>query len=190
MQSSKNPQSTPGSAKRRSGQLDFSNLGPLKTGGTVGFSAFRDKESEQTRKNKARKKSNGAIAEDSEDDEDDDDGGFGKMEADDDKDDDKKLRPEDAESSGELADGVNRIRVSDCGKTVTRTGRLTPRSLREHTLQIRTGTLLPRHLNVPLGESHQRDKTLLLVPVKLPSLSLRLLKGAGICLPRPWLAAL
>ncbi|KAM5375734.1 hypothetical protein ACJZ2D_005917 [Fusarium nematophilum] len=37
LQSSKNPQTTPGSAKRRSGQLDFSNLGPLKAGEDVKF---------------------------------------------------------------------------------------------------------------------------------------------------------
>ena len=109
MQSSKNHQSTPSSSKRRSGQLDFSSIGPLKTGGTVGFTAFRDKDTDASRK--SRKKSNGAIAEDSDDDE-DDTGALGKMEDVDDKYDDKKLGPEDAQSSGELADGVNRIHVS------------------------------------------------------------------------------
>lgn len=109
MQSSKNSHAPPGSAKRRSGQLDFSNIGPLKTGGTVGFSAFRDQEAEAARRRKARKKSNGNIAEDS-DEEDDDDEVLGKMEDIDDKDEGKK--PEDAQFPGELADGVNRIRVS------------------------------------------------------------------------------
>ncbi|KFH40959.1 hypothetical protein ACRE_083330 [Hapsidospora chrysogenum ATCC 11550] len=110
MQSSKNPQAKPGSAKRRSGQLDFSNLGPLKTGGTVGFSAFRDKETDKARK--VRKKSNGVL-DDSDDDDDDDDGEgtLGKMDEVDDKYDDKKLGPEDAQFSGELADGVNRIHL-------------------------------------------------------------------------------
>lgn len=111
MQSSKGPQTTPGSVKRRSGQLDFSNIGPLKTGGTVGFSAFRDKESEAARKRKVRKKSNGALVEDSDDD-DDDDEAIIKMEDADDKIDSNHLAPEDAQSSGELADGVNRIHVS------------------------------------------------------------------------------
>ncbi|KAH7319728.1 hypothetical protein B0I35DRAFT_429700 [Stachybotrys elegans] len=110
IQSSKNPQATPGSAKRRSGQLDFSNLGPLKAGGTVGFSAFRDQDSEALRRRKARKKSNGNIADDSDDD-DDDDEGFSKMEEMDDKDDDKKPVLEDPQFQGELADGVNRIRL-------------------------------------------------------------------------------
>lgn len=112
MQSSKNPQATPGSAKRRSGQLDFSNLGPLKAGGTVGFSSFRDQASDATsRRRKARKKSNGNIADDSEDDDEDDSDDIGKMNEMDDKDDDKQLAPDELKSQGELADGVNRIRV-------------------------------------------------------------------------------
>lgn len=100
----------PGSAKRRSGQLDFSSLGPLKAGGTVGFSAFRDQATDASRRRKARKKSNGNIADDS-DDEDDSDGMI-DMDQGEDKDENRKLAPEDAKSQGELADGVNRIRVS------------------------------------------------------------------------------
>lgn len=74
--SSKPSVATPASIKRRSGQLDFSNLGPLKTQGTVGFSAFRDHKEDSGRKKKSRKNSNsavGAMDEDSEDDDDDDD---------------------------------------------------------------------------------------------------------------------
>ena len=113
MQSTKTPQPTPASAKRRSGQLDFANIGPLKAGGTVGFTAFRDQDSETLRRRKARKKSNGNIAEDSDDDDDDDDAVVGKMEDIDDKEGDgDKLAPEDPKFGGELADGVNRIRVS------------------------------------------------------------------------------
>lgn len=112
LQSSKNTHATPGSAKRRSGQIDFSSLGPLKAGGTVGFSTFRDQGTEAARRRKARKKSNGNIAEDSDDDDDDDSEGLGgKMEDADDKDALSKLAPEDAKFQGELADGVNRIRV-------------------------------------------------------------------------------
>ncbi|GAO15008.1 uncharacterized protein UV8b_00477 [Ustilaginoidea virens] len=115
IQSAKTSQATPVSAnKRRSGQLDFSSLGPLKAGGTVGFSAFRDQTSEAARRKKARKKSNGNIADDSDDDDDDDDDDasdvFVKME-DDGKDDDEKLAVEDTKFGGELADGVNRIRL-------------------------------------------------------------------------------
>lgn len=92
--------------------MDFSNLGPLKAGGTVGFSTFRDQGSEASRRRKARKKSNGNIADDSDDD-DDDDGNevLRKLEDTDDKE-VGKLAPEDAQFQGELADGVNRIHVS------------------------------------------------------------------------------
>lgn len=104
---------TPTSSKRRSTQLDFSNLAPLKSGGTVGFSSFRD--NDPSRRNKSKKKSNGsapgAMMEDS--DEDDDDAEIvGKMEDVDDKDVKAMLSPEDAKYSGELADGVGRIKVS------------------------------------------------------------------------------
>ncbi|KFA68198.1 hypothetical protein S40285_01612 [Stachybotrys chlorohalonatus IBT 40285] len=113
IQSSKNQQTTPGpAAKRRSGQLDFSNVGPLKAGGTVGFSAFRDQTTEATRRRKARKKSNGNIADDSDDDDDDDDSeGIGRMDDMDDKDDDKKPVVEDPQLQGELTEGVNRIHL-------------------------------------------------------------------------------
>ena len=74
---SKTEQKTPAS-KRRSTQLDFSNLGPLKKEGTVGFSAFRDQETEARRRRKSQSKSNGGVAgggmdEDSDDDADEDD---------------------------------------------------------------------------------------------------------------------
>lgn len=108
LQSNKPNQTTPGSAKRRSAQLDFSNLGPLKAGGTVGFSAFRDQATEASRRRKARKKSNGNVADDSDDD--DDDEGFVRME-DDDREVDTKVALEDAQFPGELADGVDRIHV-------------------------------------------------------------------------------
>jgi hypothetical protein len=110
------PQTTSPALKRRSGQIDFSNLGPLKTSGTVGFSTFRDKDSQSTGRRRSRK-SNGAAGSsamdaDSED-EDDEDGGeiLSKMEDVDSKDDKSRLGPDDAKFSGELADGVNRIRV-------------------------------------------------------------------------------
>ncbi|KAK3303303.1 uncharacterized protein B0T15DRAFT_513499 [Chaetomium strumarium] len=107
-------QTTSPALKRRSGQLDFSNLGPLKTTGTVGFSTFRDKDS-QPKRRKSRN-SNGANAMDAdsdEDDEDEDNSGtiLSKMEDVDSKEDKSKLGPEDAKFSGELADGVNRIRL-------------------------------------------------------------------------------
>ena len=110
-------QATPTAAKRRSGQLDFSKLGPLKTSGTVGFSTFRDSEAQSSRRKKPKKLSNGnigtAMDEDSdEDDDDDNDAILAKLEDVDTKYDKSKLGPEDAKFSGELADGVNRIRVN------------------------------------------------------------------------------
>lgn len=115
--SAKAQQPTPASIKRRSGQLDFSNLGPLKPSGTVGFSAFRDHDTEPfSRQRKSRKKSNGglpgaAMDEDSDDD-DDDDEILVKLEDTDDKDvKSRLLGPEDTRFSGELADGVKRIRL-------------------------------------------------------------------------------
>lgn len=110
----KDNQKTP-AAKRRSTQLDFSGLGPLKPTGTVGFSAFRDQEAEAAKRRKARRKSNGTngnfMDEDSDDDEDNDDT-LAKMEDTDDKDVKTHLAPEDAKVTGELQAGINRIRVS------------------------------------------------------------------------------
>ena len=112
MQSSKNQHAPLGSAKRRSGQLDFSNIAPLKAGGTVGFSAFRDKATEATRRKKARRKSNGNVAEDSEEDDDDDSDVLNKMDDDNEKEVEPKLGQDDSKFGGELVDGVNRIHVS------------------------------------------------------------------------------
>ena len=113
---SKANQETPSKSKRRSAQLDFSNLGPLKTTGTVGFTAFRDTEGDGTRRRKARKKSNGnvgtAMQDDSDDDdEDDEEDILGKMQDVDDKD-TTHLAPDDSKFSGELAEGVDRMKVS------------------------------------------------------------------------------
>jgi len=114
--STKTSSTAPGSAKRRSAQLDFSAIGPLKTGGTVGFSAFRDQDTEASRRRKARKKRSSNIGDsmnDSDDDEDEDSDMLGKMEDVEDKVlDTSKLAPEDARFQGELAEGVDRIRVS------------------------------------------------------------------------------
>lgn len=115
--SSKAQPATPASIKRRSGQLDFSNLGPLKTSGTVGFSTFREHHNDEPtrRRKKSRSKSNGSgMADEDSDDDEDDDEILGKMEdvlEGDEKEDKSRLRPEDAKFSGELADGVKRIKV-------------------------------------------------------------------------------
>jgi hypothetical protein len=110
---------TPGSSKRRSAQVDFGTLNPLKPTGTVGFSAFRDNEAKATR---SRKHSNGDLSGNimDEDSEDDDDDNAVKMEEADDKDVKQLLSPEDAKRQGELADGVGRIKVSSQDNVVSR----------------------------------------------------------------------
>ena len=107
---SKQPKAVSGT-KRRSTQLDFSNLTPLKPGGTVGFSAFRDGDaSSSSKKVKSRKSVGGAMDEDSEE-EDDEVEIVANMEDADDKDVKTLLTAEDAKFSGELAAGVDRIKV-------------------------------------------------------------------------------
>ena len=90
-------------AKRKSLQADFSNLGPLKPGGTVGFLNFREQEA--GRKGKKR---------DDEMDSDDDDTDnpiLGKADDEEDKEDNKFLSPDDIKREGELEEGVRKIRV-------------------------------------------------------------------------------
>lgn len=92
-------------AKRKSLQADFANLGPLKSEGTVGFLNFRDHDS-------GRK---GKKANDDEMDSDDDDPDnpiLGRADEEEAKDDDRFLSPDDIKRQGELAEGVERIRVS------------------------------------------------------------------------------
>lgn len=115
LESSKSSKAAPGSTKRRSTQLDFGKLAPLKSTGTVGYTQFRDNDPEALRKTKSnRKKSNGSVggAMNEDSDEDDDDLGIvGKMEDVDDKDIKTMISPEDAKYSGEIAEGVGRIKV-------------------------------------------------------------------------------
>lgn len=115
IESSKTAKTTPGSAKRRSAQIDMSSLKPLKPGGTVGFTAFRDTDQAKKRKGKGKKNSNGgigeAMAEDSDEDEDADDEIVVKMEDVDDKDGKSKVNPEDAKFEDAIAGGVGRIKV-------------------------------------------------------------------------------
>lgn len=118
-------QATPSSAvKRRSAQIELPKLGPLKTGGTVGFSAFRDNDADTARRRKSRKKSiagspstgvAAAMAAADSDSDADEDSIATKMEDTDEKDviqTGATLNPDEAKFSGELADGVERIHVS------------------------------------------------------------------------------
>jgi hypothetical protein len=96
-------QETP-APKRKSLQADFSNLGPLKPGGGVGFLNFRDQAS-NPRKNKK-----GDDDMDSDDD-DTDNPILGKADDEEAKDDDRHLSPDDIRRQGELAEGVRKIKV-------------------------------------------------------------------------------
>ncbi|KAI2793064.1 hypothetical protein POX_b03111 [Penicillium oxalicum] len=96
-------QDTP-AAKRKSLQADFANLGPLKNEGTVGFLNFRDHE--------ARAKGHKGDGDEMEsDDEDSDNPILGKADDEEAKDDGRFLSPDDIRRQGELADGVERIRL-------------------------------------------------------------------------------
>lgn len=101
------------STKRRSGQLDFSALSPLKTTGTVGFSTFRDRADDSTRKPRTRKSEVGtqpSMLEDSDEDEETNEI-LRKMADAEDKDVETRTTAEDAKSQGELAEGLGRIRL-------------------------------------------------------------------------------
>lgn len=100
---------TPASAKRKSSGPDFSNLGPLNKFGTVGFSGYRDNASSKKR---AKGKTSNDDAMDSDVEDNDDEQG---MDQDDDtevkQENGKMLSPEDARRQGEIADGVQKIKV-------------------------------------------------------------------------------
>ncbi|KAL4954500.1 hypothetical protein BDW69DRAFT_163090 [Aspergillus filifer] len=102
------PQETPGSVKRRSTQLDFSNLGPLKSEGTVGFLNFRD----NTGGRRKSKKSKGMPDDDDMDsDDDEDDHILDQADEEEGKDDDHHLSPDDIRRQGELAEGLRQIKL-------------------------------------------------------------------------------
>lgn len=102
-------------SKRRSVQTDFANLAPLKPGGALGFSTFRDSDLQPLGAasggaKPGRKGTNGAM--DSDDEDEDDDEVVGKLEDVDVKEmDTSLLSPEDAKRQSELAEGVRKIKV-------------------------------------------------------------------------------
>ncbi|KAL2854825.1 hypothetical protein BJY01DRAFT_24996 [Aspergillus pseudoustus] len=100
-------QETPGSVKRRSLQPDFSNLGPLKPGGTVGFLNFRD----TTEGRRKGSKSKSLDDDDMDSDDDDDDRILNQADEEEGKDDDHLLSPDDIRRQGELAEGVRKIKL-------------------------------------------------------------------------------
>ena len=96
-------------AKRRSMQPDFANLKPLKAGGTMGFTNFREVSDPRE---KSSSKQGGSDAMESDDDEDVDIDSIVKL-AEPEGEDFKNglLSPEDAKRQGELAEGVKKIKV-------------------------------------------------------------------------------
>ncbi|KAJ5540081.1 hypothetical protein N7513_008413 [Penicillium frequentans] len=90
-------------AKRKSLQADFSSIGPLKPGGTVGFLNFRDQDT-------AQKGKKGEDEMDSDDD-DTDNPILSKADDEETKDDDRFLSPDDIKRQGELEEGVRKIRL-------------------------------------------------------------------------------
>ncbi|EER26460.1 hypothetical protein D8B26_003160 [Coccidioides posadasii str. Silveira] len=95
--------------RRKSGQPDFSKIGPLRPGGGAGFLNFRDGEANVS---KSRKKAKGTASDmDSDDDEDDFSPIVGKAEDEEEKEGNSFLSPEDARFQGELAEGVRQIKL-------------------------------------------------------------------------------
>ena len=99
-------------AKRKSIPMDFSQLKPLNPGGALGFSQFRDREGKSLRHEMER--TGGAASDDMESDEDEalSDKPIKDDEADTQETSKIKLSPEDIKRQGELADGVQKIKVS------------------------------------------------------------------------------
>lgn len=99
-------ENAPTISKRKASGPDFSKLGPLKSSGTVGFAGYRD----TTSKRKGKKDSD-AMDSDA-DDEDEERLPNGKDDVDVKQEDGGLLSPEDARRQGELAEGVQKIKVS------------------------------------------------------------------------------
>lgn len=101
-------------AKRKSLNAEFASLGPLKKEGTIGFSTFRDNETRPKPRRKSIKKEDVDAMDSESEDEDEEAEVVGKMEDADDveiKKEDDLLSPEDLERTGELAEGVRKIKV-------------------------------------------------------------------------------
>ena len=109
------PQQAPPISKRKASGADFSKLGPLKAGGTVGFSGYRDSINV---KREAKSKDADAMDSDA-DDEDDERLPDGNQDGETKQENGKLLSPEDARQQGELAEGVQKIRVGCPAQTLS-----------------------------------------------------------------------
>ncbi|KAK0363506.1 hypothetical protein LTR02_011445 [Friedmanniomyces endolithicus] len=106
MSAGQEEQQTPASSKRKSSAADFANLGPLKAGGTVGFSGYRD----STAKRKDKGKDADAMDSDAEE-EDHERLQDGEQDVEVKDENGRLLSPEDARRQGELAEGVQKIKL-------------------------------------------------------------------------------
>jgi len=110
---------TPVATKRKSGQLDFSNLTPLNSDkGTKGFAGYRDPTSSSLKRMlRGKKKGKDVDAMDSDVDDDDDEDEKDKLADVDDIDtkeeNGKFLSPDEAFKQDSLAEGVRKIRVCE-----------------------------------------------------------------------------
>ncbi|KAM0719284.1 hypothetical protein Q7P37_005189 [Cladosporium fusiforme] len=100
---------TPASTKRKSSGPDFSNLGPLNKFGTVGFSGYRD--SAGSKKKPKGKSSNDDAMDSDVEDNDDDQGAEQDDETEGKQENGRMLSPEDARRQGEIAEGVQKIKL-------------------------------------------------------------------------------
>ncbi|KAI9792838.1 MAG: hypothetical protein M1816_001570 [Peltula sp. TS41687] len=102
--------------KRRSTQMDFSKLAPLKVGGAMGFSTFRDSNSmSPTAGHSAKGKKRNSRNDDDDSDDDGEDvdvvGKVDEIEGDEKAEGIKMLSVEDTQRQGELAEGVRKIKL-------------------------------------------------------------------------------
>lgn len=101
-------------SKRTSLQTDFAKIPPLKSGGSIGFSAFRDPSSMSPPVSHSKGGTNRALIADDSDDDAKDHDAIDEALADNktNGDDLGLLSPEDAARQGELAEGVRKIKVN------------------------------------------------------------------------------
>lgn len=103
---------TTAAAKRRSVKTDFANLKPLKPGGALGFSNFRDSETRSKSSNSKDKNIKKEFSDMDSDEEDDEKVVVKSEDIESQEASNSMLSPEDARRQGELAEGVQKIRVS------------------------------------------------------------------------------
>ena len=150
---------TPAASKRKSSGPDFSKLGPLNKFGTVGFSGYRDT---AAAKRKGKKKDEDDDAMDSDNDDDDNERGMDQGDDTDLKQDDdgNLLSPEDARRQGEIAEGVQKIKVS-----------VTLRSANSWFITDNVLQLKRQHSAEPLSDSSLTRKSPHLASADSPSVS-------------------